>query len=232
LQDFAYIASHDLQEPLRKIMTFGDILVSDSGAALNAEDRDFIYRMQTSAARMQELLDSLLHYSRVTTKPSPFKKVDLRDSVDAALSNLEVMIQDKNGLVEVGALPRLEADPVQMSQLFQNIIGNALKFHPEGVSPRVKIYAPGLGKGKGDKKETHQVCVEDNGIGFDETHFDKIFMPFQRLHGKSKYQGVGMGLAICKKIMDRHGGKITAKSEVGKGSTFIITLPGRQEVRT
>jgi len=232
LQDFAYIASHDLQEPLRKIVTFGDILVSGSRDALDDEGRDCIDRMQKSAGIMRELLDSLLHYSRVTTRPSPYKKIDLREPVETALSNLEVTIEEKDALVEVGDLPTVEADPVQMSQLFQNIIGNALKFHPEGVSPRVKIYAPGLGKGKGDKKETHQVCVEDNGIGFDETHFDKIFMPFQRLHGKSKYQGVGMGLAICKKIMDRHGGKITAKSEVAKGSTFIITLPGRQEVRT
>jgi len=229
LKDFAYIASHDLQEPLRKIVTFGDILAGGSRDALDDEGRDCIDRMQKSAGIMRELLDSLLSYSRVTTRPAPYMKIDLKEPVKAALSNLEVTIKETDALVEVGDLPRLEADPVQMTQLFQNIIGNALKFHSEEDTPRVRIYAPKLGKNKSNEKETYQICIEDNGIGFDETHLDKIFMPFQRLHGKIKYEGVGMGLAICKKIMDRHHGKITAKSIIGKGTTFTVTLPANQE---
>lgn len=231
LQEFAHIASHDLQEPLRKIVTFGDILVNDSGDLLDDESRDCIQRMQKSAGIMRELLDSLLSYSRVATKPAPFKKMDLREPIEAALSNLEVTIKEKHALVEVGNLPVIEADPVQMIQIFQNIIANALKFCSEENPPHVRIYSPTPGEDDGRKRNEHRICVEDNGIGFDERHLDKIFSPFQRLHGKIKYQGVGMGLAICKKIVDRHGGEITAKSTVGEGTTFIITLPEREEDR-
>ncbi len=229
LQEFSYVASHDLQEPLRKIVTFGDILANSAGDSLDDESRDCINRMQKSAGMMRVLLDSLLRYSRVTTKPAPFEKTDLKESVKAALSNLEVTIKEKDALVEVCELPVIEVDPVQMIQLFQNIAANALKFCSEEYSPRVKIYSLPPEPDNGDEDKMHRICVEDNGIGFDERYLDKIFFPFQRLHGKIKYQGVGMGLAICKKIMDRHGGKITAKSAVDKGTTFIITLPERRQ---
>ncbi len=229
LQEFSYVASHDLQEPLRKIVTFGDILADSAGDSLDDESRDCIKRMQKSAGMMRVLLDSLLRYSRVTTKPAPFEKTDLKESVKAALSNLEVTIKEKDALVEVCELPVIEVDPVQMIQLFQNIAANALKFCSEEDSPRVKIYSLPPEPDNGDENRMHRICVEDNGIGFDERYVDKMFCPFQRLHGKIKYQGVGMGLAICKKIVDRHDGKITAKSAVGKGTTFIITLPGRRQ---
>ena len=223
LQDFAFIASHDLQEPLRKVRTFGDLLAAKCGASLDESSRDYLRRMQAAAARMQNLINSFLAYSRVTTKTEPIEETDLRKSVEVALSNLEVMIKEKNARVEVGELPWLRADRVQMSQLFQNLIENALKYSRGGQTPYVKVYAPG-----GDEDKVHEICVEDKGIGFDERYLDRIFLPFQRLHGKSDYEGVGMGLAICKKIVERHGGKITARSELGKGSTFIVTLPAER----
>jgi signal transduction histidine kinase len=157
--------------------------------------------------------------SRVTTKAEAMKKTDLRRSVKEALSNLEISIGEKNADVEIGDLPPIKADVVQMTQLFQNLIGNALKFHHDGETPHVKIHAREVGN-------TFEIYVEDNGIGFDEKYLNKIFQPFQRLQGRSsKYEGVGMGLAICRKIVERHGGTITAKSKPGKGSIFIITLP-------
>jgi PAS domain S-box-containing protein len=228
LQDFAFVASHDLQEPLRKVRTFGDMLAARCGVSLDETSGDYLMRMQKAAARMQSLLDSLLSYSRVTTKAEPIKETDLRKSVESALSNLEIRVKEKNARVEVGDLPTVKADRIQMIQLFQNLIGNALKFQWEGEAPHVKIYAE-LG---GDASGAYEICVEDNGIGFEENYLEKIFLPFQRLHGRSsEYDGVGMGLAICKKIVERHGGKITARSEVGKGSTFIVTLPESGIVR-
>jgi PAS domain S-box-containing protein len=228
LQDFAFVASHDLQEPLRKVRTFGDMLADRCGTSLDEASRDYLRRMQTSAARMHTLLNSLLVFSRLTTKAEPIKETDLGKSVEMALSNLEIMIKEKNACVEVGDLPAVRADRVQMVQLFQNLIVNALKFQREGGTPHVKVYAQELRDANG----AYEICVQDNGIGFEERYLDKIFLPFQRLHGRrSDYEGVGMGLAICKKIVERHGGDITAKSAPGKGSTFIITLPCRQKKR-
>jgi PAS domain S-box-containing protein len=227
LQDFAFIASHDLQEPLRKVRSFGDMLAARPGISLDKTSIDYVKRMQSAAARMQDLLGSLLSYSRVTTKAEPRTDIDLKKSVKAALSNLEIMIKDNNARIEVGDLPIVLADQVQMIQLFQNLIGNAVKFHRDAQPPRVKIYA------QRRNQNAVEVCVEDDGIGFDEQYLNKIFLPFQRLHGRSsEYKGVGMGLAICKKIVERHGGEITAKSELGKGSTFIVTLPGERKTRS
>jgi PAS domain S-box-containing protein len=225
LQDFAFVASHDLQEPLRKVQTFGDMLAAKCAVSLDETSGDYLRRMQGATARMQSLLNSLLSYSRVTTKAEPLKKTDLGKSVDEALSILEITIIQKNALVDVGDLPTLQADPIQMVQLFQNLIGNALKFCREGQPPHISIYAREAG-------HAFEIHVKDNGIGFEEKYLDKIFLPFQRLHGRnSEYEGVGMGLAICKKIVDRHGGKIIARSEVGKGSTFIVTLPVKRKTR-
>jgi PAS domain S-box-containing protein len=229
LQDFAFVASHDLQEPLRKVQTFGNMLVAKGGeGSFDEVSKDYLRRMQTAAARMQNLLNSLLAYSRVTTKVEPIKETDLRKAVEDALSNLEIMTREKSARVEVGDLPTVKADRVQMIQLFQNLIGNALKFSREGEAPHVKIYAHKVPDADG----AYEIRVEDNGIGFEEKYLNKIFLPFQRLHGRSSnYEGVGMGLAICKKIVERHGGKITARSELGKGSTFIVTLPANRKTR-
>jgi two-component system phosphate regulon sensor histidine kinase PhoR len=228
LQDFVFVASHDLQEPLRKVRTFGDMLVAKCGVSLDGASLDYLTRMKTAAARMQNLLNSLLTYSRLTTNAEPVKETDLNRSVEVALSNLEVFIKEKDARVEVGDLPTIEADRIQMVQLFQNLIENALKFSREGEAPYVKIYAQKLD----DASVAYEICVEDNGIGFDEKYVDKIFLPFQRLHGRSsKYEGVGIGLAICRKVLERHGGTISAKSELGKGSTFIVTLPANRKRR-
>jgi PAS domain S-box-containing protein len=223
LQDFAFVASHDLNEPLRKIRAFGDMITRRLADFKDEASKDYLKRMQTAAARMQTLLTSLLSYSRLTTKAEPMEKTNLRRSVKEALSNLEIIMREKNAIVEIGDLPIMEADPVQMSQLFQNLIGNALKFCHEGHLPIVKIHAEQVG-------DAYEIYVEDNGIGFDQRYVDKIFLPFQRLHGRSSvYEGVGMGLAICRKIVERHGGKINAVSELGKGSTFIVTLPAERK---
>jgi len=227
LRDFAFIASHDLQEPLRKIQTFGAVLAEKFADFPDETFKDYLKRMRTAAARMRNLLDSLLAYSRVTTKTEPMKETDIRRSVEVALSNLEIVMGEKNARVEIGDLPTIMADRVQMVQLFQNLIGNALKFHRPDQPPHVKVYSR-----VAERDGTCEICVEDDGIGFDEKYLDKIFLPFQRLHGKSsEYQGVGMGLAICKKIIERHGGEISARSELGKGSTFMIRLPIERRAR-
>jgi PAS domain S-box-containing protein len=227
LQDFVFVASHDLAEPLRKIRTFGRMLTERCGRVVFDEVcKDYLGRMQTGAARMQDLLYSLLLYSRVTTKAEPLKETDLGECVEGALSNLEIVIGEKNAEVEVGKLPTVRADQIQMIQLFQNLIGNALKFSRDGVTPHIKIYA------QEDRHENgvYEIFVEDNGIGFDQRYVDKIFQPFQRLDGRSsEYGGAGMGLAICKKIVERHGGRITARSELGKSSTFVVTLPAERK---
>jgi len=225
LKEFAFVASHDLNEPLRKIRTFGDMVAKRLAGSMDEASKDYLKRMETAAARMQNLLDSLLSYSRVSTKADPMKKTDLRRSVKEALSNLEILMEKKNADVAIGDLPTIEADPVQMTQLFQNLIGNALKFHREGVAPCVEIHSEEVG-------DAYEIYVSDNGIGFEERYLDKIFLPFHRLHGRSSnYGGVGMGLAICRKIVERHGGKITARSELGKGSTFIVTLPAKESMK-
>jgi len=235
LQDFAYVASHDLQEPLRKVQAFGDRLKGTCGKALGAEGRDYLERMQTAARRMQVLIEDLLAFSRVTTKASPFEPVDLGRIAREVLSDLEVRLQQSGGHVEVQALPTIEADPVQMRQLFQNLIGNALKFHREGVPPAVVVRGrlPPAKAGGGVEPQNDGLCeieVEDNGIGFDEKHLDRIFIPFQRLHGRSSYEGTGIGLAICRKIADRHSGGISAHSVPGRGTRFVVTLPLKQKV--
>lgn len=218
LQDFVFIASHDLQEPLRKIRVFGGLLEDKSGLLLDQQGHDYVRRMSMAAARMQDLIGSLLTYSRLTSNSDTFQPVDLKDAVASALSNLEMSIQEKNGRVEVGSLPVVLADGNQMVQLFQNLVGNGLKYCRERP-PHVKVY------GSEAENGACSVFVEDNGIGFDQKYTRKIFMPFQRLHDRSEFEGVGMGLAICRKIVERHHGTIVAKSSPGKGSTFIVTLP-------
>jgi signal transduction histidine kinase len=234
LADFAYVASHDLQEPLRKVQAFGDRLRAACSKSLGAEGRDYLERMQAAAKRMQILIDDLLAFSRVTTKANPFEPVDLNKIAQDVISDLEVRIQQTAGRIDLGTLPTIEADPLQMRQLFQNLLGNALKFHQEGKSPIIKVrgavlsqLASGSAAG-GPSQEFCEITVEDNGIGFDEKYLDRIFVLFQRLHGRSAYDGTGIGLAICRKIADRHSGSVTAESLPGEGSTFRITLPLQQ----
>jgi PAS domain S-box-containing protein len=234
LEHFAYIASHDLQEPLRKIQAFGDRLASRYGPVLEDGGRDYLARIQNAAARMQVLINDLLALSRLSTRPQPFAPVDLARVAREVVSDLEARVQQSGATVEVGALPVVQGDALQLRQLLQNLIGNALKFHRAGVPPVVRVGARPVAAGDAAGTEaacaaamptTCELSVEDNGIGFDERYLDRIFDPFQRLHGRSEYEGTGMGLAICRKIVERHGGTIAATSTPGAGSTFIITLP-------
>jgi len=220
LQDFAFVASHDLQEPLRKIQSFGDLLESEYGANLG-DGKEYLDRMRHAAARMSTLIEDLLAFSRVATKNRPHVPVDLKTIVKEVVSDLEDRINRTEGQVKVQALPIVLADPTHMRQLFQNLIGNALKFHREGVPPVVKVYA----KRHKANDPYYTIYVEDNGIGFEEKYLDRIFSVFQRLHERDKYEGTGIGLAVCRKIIERYGGTITAESKKGQGSTFIITLP-------
>ena len=224
LQDFAYVASHDLQEPLRKIQAFGDRLQVKYAEELGEQGQDYLRRMRNAAERMQSLIRDLLVYSRITTKVQPFVSTDLNVIVREVLSDLETRIEQTSGQVHVGELPTIEADPLQMRQLFQNLIGNALKFHQPELTPIVEISRVPVS----DSESMIKLQVKDNGIGFDEKYLDRIFTPFQRLHGRSEYQGTGMGLAICRKIVERHGGFLKAQSLRERGSTFTIALPCSQ----
>jgi PAS domain S-box-containing protein len=230
LQDFAYVASHDLQEPLRKIVVFGERLKEQGAGKLDAESCDYLERMQKAASRMQTLINDLLTFSRVTTKARPFVQVDLAEVAREVVNDLEGRIEQVKGRVEVGTLPLIDAEALQMRQLLQNLIGNALKFRRPEVPPVVKIAAeiitgPSLEGGGGVVKKLCRLTVSDNGIGFDEKYLDRIFNVFQRLHSRNEYEGTGMGLAIARKIALYHRGDITAKSKPGAGTTFIVTLP-------
>nr|WP_290220976.1 ATP-binding protein [Trichocoleus desertorum] len=234
LQDFASVASHDLQEPLRKIQAFGDRLKIKCADTLPPEGKDYLERMQNAAQRMQTLINDLLAFSRVTTKAQPFVPVDLATIAQEVLSDIEVQIQRVDGCIEADYLPTIEADPLQMRQLFQNLISNALKFHQSDRRPIVSISAQILESPDSSilphasGRPACQISIADNGIGFDEKYLDRIFTVFQRLHGRGDYEGTGVGLAICRKIAERHRGSITAKSSPGQGTTFIVTLPIQQ----
>jgi PAS domain S-box-containing protein len=217
LQDFAFIASHDLQEPLRKIQTFGSRLERTCKKKLDESELDCLTRMQNSAKRMQQFIHDLLDYSRLVTREDTFGAVDLREIADETVANLELRIRQVGAIVEISDLPSTTGEPGQIQKLFQNIIANSLTFRRE-EQLKIKIHS----------RHSDKECLiffEDNGIGFDETYLDRIFVPFQRLHGRSAYEGTGMGLALCRRIVERHGGSITAKSTPGEGSTFIVTLP-------
>ena len=244
LEQFAFVASHDLQEPLRKIQAFGDRLKTKCTGAIAAEAQDYLERMQSAAARMRRLIDDLLAFSRVIRSGEPFVRVDLTAVVKEVLGDLEVRIEKTGARVEVGDLPAIEADPMQMRQLLLNLIGNSLKFQPAGATPVVKVQARMVGGeaaadaafakpastggaacGPGPYCE---ISVVDNGIGFEEKYVDRIFIVFHRLHGRTEYEGTGVGLAVCRRIADRHHGTIIAKSKLGEGATFIVTLPATQ----
>ena len=219
LQDFAYIASHDLQEPLRKVLTFTDRLGEKYQGLLDGNGQDYFNRIQDATHRMQKLINDLLAYSRITSQTYEFMDCDLSKIVSDVMSVLESRIEHCKGKVEVSDLAIVKADSSQMYQLFQNLIANSLKFHKENEPPVVKISSQKIGE------DSYRISIADNGIGFEEKYLDRIFKPFQRLVSRDDYEGTGMGLAICRQIVDRHDGEISAISAPGKGSTFIITLP-------
>ncbi len=242
LEQFAFVASHDLQEPLRKIQAFGDRLKTKCEKIELGEARDYLERMQNAAARMQTLINDLLAFSRVIRSSQPFVPVDLGAITTEVLGDLEVRIEKSRAHVELGELPTVDADPTQMRQLIQNLLSNALKFQPLNAQPVVRIRSRLISNDAWDQSSSSEngapsgamceISVEDNGIGFDEKHLEKIFAVFQRLHGRTEYEGTGVGLAVCRRIADRHSGAITARSQLGKGATFIVTLPFHQNGTT
>ncbi len=234
LQEFAYVASHDLQEPLRKIEAFSDRLIRKYGKTLPEDGQMFIDRMQNAAGRMRQLITALLSYSRISTKTHEFDQVDLEAALKDVMSDLSVRIEEVKGEIKHTPLPSIEADPTQVRQLFQNLLSNALKFHKPGVAPLISISAVVQPSPMPIDHPTGQIVltIQDNGIGFDNAYKDQIFKIFQRLHGRLEYDGTGIGLATCRKIVDRHGGTIDADGTPGVGTKFTIVLPVmRQEAQ-
>jgi light-regulated signal transduction histidine kinase (bacteriophytochrome) len=221
LEQFASIASHDLQEPLRKVRTFTQQAAVIEADSLSDRGRDYLERANAAAERMQKLIEDLLKFSRVATHGRPFTRVDLAQVTREVLEDLEAQVEHSGALVHVGALPTISADALQMRQLLQNLISNAIKFRRAGVTPEVWVDATLL-------DDRVRLTVRDNGIGFDPQYSRRIFRVFERLHGRGEYPGTGIGLALCRRIAERHGGNIVADSEPDTGATFTVTLPTRQ----
>jgi signal transduction histidine kinase len=221
LEQFASIASHDLQEPLRKVQTFAAQLNATESERLSEQGQDFLRRMSDAAGRMRALIDDLLMFSRVSTKARPFTAVDLSDTVGYVLADLEIAIEESGAQLTIDPLPTIQAEPMQMRQLLQNLLGNALKFRRDGVTPEITVratVADGIA----------ELTVSDNGLGFDAQFATRIFRAFERLHGTSAYPGTGIGLALCRKIVERHHGTITADGRENEGATFTVRLPLQQ----
>ena len=220
LEQFAYVASHDLQEPLRMVASYTQLIAQRYRGKLDKDADEFIEFAVDGATRMQAIINDLLMLSRVGTRNVAFTRVDVRQSLDKALANLRLVIAETGAEIVCEPLPVLDADGSQLTQLFQNLVGNALKFRGE-PAPRIDI-------GAIQQDGVWQFHVRDNGIGIAPEHFERIFLMFQRLHGKREYPGTGIGLTICKKIVERHGGRIWIESEAGKGTTFLFTIPVQQ----
>lgn len=219
LEQFAYVASHDLQEPLRMVAGFTQLLQLHYGEKLDDDGREFIRYAVDGATRMQRLIQDLLAYSRVGSRGNPFRDVDCEGVLKQAMANLEAAFGESGATVEHEPLPRVAGDGSQLVQLFQNLLANAIKFHgPEPTAIHVSAR---------EVEGAVQFSVRDNGIGIESRFFDRIFVIFRQLHSKSKYAGSGVGLAICKRIVERHGGRLWVDSELGHGSTFHFTVPRR-----
>ena len=222
LEQFAYVASHDLQEPLRKMIIFGDHLKENFSQHLDGAGREYLDRMRKAGLRMKAVIEDLLVFSRTGAKQSTFERTDLGETVREVLSDLEIRLNGESVRIELGELPTVVGSKSQLRHLFQNLISNAVKFSKKGQTPSIRI------DGEIDG-EVARIYVRDNGIGFDEKYLDSIFKMFQRLHPRHEYEGNGIGLSICQKIVLQHGGKITARSAPGEGATFIVTLPFEAE---
>lgn len=233
LAAFNYVASHDLQEPLRKIQAFGDRLKTAYSPQLNAEGADIIERMMLAAKRMSMLIKDLLDYSRVTLRPETQQPQSLGQLIESVLNELDITIQQSGALIQIGSLDTIPGDASQLYQLFQNLLANALKFTKPGTSPHIQIDSKRLNKtelpaelmAQATYPEYCLITITDSGIGFDPRHTERIFGTFQRLHAQGEYPGTGIGLAIAKKIVENHQGFITAQSQPGQGATFSVYLP-------
>lgn len=232
LEEFAYIAAHDLQEPLRKIITFGGRISSGYEKNLDDKGKDYMARIIAATKRMQSLIDGLLNYSRVTTRMENFTPVNLNRTVKEVLSDLELTINESNAHFEIEELPTLDSAPKHMQMLFTNLISNALKFHKKEDTPVIKIKSTKINHTSiNPDSEYYEITIEDNGIGIEEKYFNRIFTIFQRLHSHNEFKGTGIGLAICQKIVELHEGKISLQSKLGEGTTFSIILPVKQYVK-
>ncbi len=218
LEQFAYITSHDLQEPLRKILTFSDRLKAKL-SGLDGQERDYFERMHSAAHRMKTIIEDLLQHSQIARGERVCTRIDLHEVLDEVMADLEVKIHQTGAQFEISALPHVNASRPQMGHLFQNLITNAIKFAKKDTTPHIVIAADRSPDGGVD------IRVSDNGIGFEQKYVDRIFKPFQRLHPRGEYDGTGIGLSIVQKIVDNHGGRITALSQVGEGATFVVHLP-------
>lgn len=233
LDEFASVVSHDLQEPLRKIRAFGDLLKLKYAGCMIEETRDCVERMQNAATRMQGLINGLLRYARATGARRPFTLVNLSKVAADVMTDLEVTISRTGARVEVDLLPTIEADSMQMNQLFLNLLANSLKFQNSGTVPHIKIsYRPSKFKDRASGRliHEHEISFADNGTGFDGEKAGRLFTIFCRLSEHAAYEGTGIGLAICRKIVEGHGGKITARSRPGEGTTIVVTLPEKQHL--
>ena len=226
LDEFASIAAHDMQEPLRKVQAFAERLAARVGGSLDEASGEDLRRLRAATVRLQRLVEGLLEYARLPADEEIFPPVDLGEVARETLADLAVAIEATGAEIEVGPLPTLEADRLQMGQLLANLVGNALKFHPAGEPPRVRISAAPA------REEGVEVCrltVVDDGIGFDPAQLATILKPFRRLHGRGEFDGSGLGLAVCQKIAARHGGRIAVESAPGRGAAFTVTLPLRSK---
>jgi light-regulated signal transduction histidine kinase (bacteriophytochrome) len=217
LEQFAYVSSHDLQEPLRMVASYTQLLEKRYKDKLDEKGTTFMHFVVDGAKRMQQLIDDLLMFSRVGTRGKELQPLAIDGPFNAALSNLKIAIQESGAHIECNRRPEVMGDPVQLTQLFQNLIGNAIKFRKPDVAPRIVVNIT-------SENEYWLFAVKDNGIGIAKEYFERIFVIFQRLHARNEYPGSGIGLAICKKIIERHGGRIWVESEPGKGSVFYFTL--------
>ncbi|WP_020604306.1 PAS domain-containing sensor histidine kinase [Spirosoma spitsbergense] len=232
LQQFAHIASHDLQEPLRRIQSFSDLLQSQFADSLSDGEKDMVRRIQKSAGRMQSLVKDLLFYSQLSSQLDSFKLILLTDIIEDVLSDLEITIAEKKATIKVASLPEVRGNVSRLRQLFQNLIANALKFSATGIAPFIQIDFREASPDElpemlqsATRQDFWLITVKDNGIGFDVRYKDRVFTPFQRLHSPVTYSGTGIGLAICQRVAQNHGGAVDVDSEIGSGSTFKIFLP-------
>ncbi|RYD82143.1 MAG: hybrid sensor histidine kinase/response regulator [Verrucomicrobiaceae bacterium] len=233
LDRFAYVASHDLQEPLRKIMVFSDVVATKLQGKIDSDVQNSLNKIVKASDRMQNLINDLLKFSRHANNHEDFTTVDLNDIVHEVIGDMEGDIQSKGATIELGTMPVLRAIPSQLRQLFHNLLGNALKFVRADVSPKIQVYSESLRQSDDPAKpgeQYFQIYIKDNGIGFDTRYADDIFVVFKRLHSYHEFEGSGIGLSICKKIVDRHKGSIKAIGQLNEGATFVVTLPeGRPE---